>query len=503
MKMKGKDTLISILITIVLSVLVFFMGANEETLAAPTSVYQVYLNGTTIGYLNSRDKFLDLVNQKQEEIKKKYGVDKVYPPSGLKIEKISTYDEEIKTAEQIYNIIENTEPFTIDGYIITIRYTEENKAPVYIYTLRKEDFQTAFYNTVAAFVGTEKLNAYKNNKQELISDTGSKIDNIYWDEKISVKEAYISVKENIFTNDSDLSKYLLFGTTEEQKQYTVGENDSIDDIIDKNNLSIEEFLIANPSIPNQNALLTKGQQVSIGLISPIVNIVHEEEVVENITNKFKTEYQNDDTMYKGESKVLQEGSNGTLKITESILYRNGAIENLVITKKEEIAPAVNKIVARGTKSYSSGGTYINTGTEDWYWPTVSPYVITSGFKWRWGKHHNGIDISGSGFGSPIYSSTDGTVTVTYSSCPNRGYYGSSCGQSWGNYIRILTDDGAYTVIYAHIIADIKVKPGDHVTRGQHIGYMGDSGSSTGTHLHFGIINNSTGSYLNPCGALSC
>ena len=208
-------------------------------------------------------------------------------------------------------------------------------------------------------------------------------------------------------------------------------------------------------------------------------------------------------MYKGESKVLQEGSNGTLKITESILYRNGAIENLVITKKEEIAPAVNKIVARGTKSYSSGGTYINTGTEDWYWPTVSPYVITSGFKWRWGKHHNGIDISGSGFGSPIYSSTDGTVTVTYSSCPNRGYYGSSCGQSWGNYIRVLTDDGAYTVIYAHIIADIKVKPGDHVTRGQHIGYMGDSGSSTGTHLHFGIINNSTGSYLNPCGALSC
>ena len=67
MKMKGKDTLISILITIVLSVLVFFMGASEETLAAPTSVYQVYLNGKTIGYLNSRDKFLDLVNQKQEE----------------------------------------------------------------------------------------------------------------------------------------------------------------------------------------------------------------------------------------------------------------------------------------------------------------------------------------------------------------------------------------------------------------------------------------------------
>ncbi len=501
--MKIKENIIAIILTIFISVLVFFVGQKEETLAEPSSVYQVYLNGKTIGYLNSRDKFLDLINQKQEEIKKKYNVDKVYPPDGLKIEKISTYDEEIKTAEQIYSIIENTDAFTIDGYIVTIRYEDEDKEPIYIYTLKKEYFEDAFYNTIAAFVGSERLEQYKNNKQAEIADVGSKINNIYWDEKITVKEAYISVKEKIFTNEDDLSKYLLFGTTEEQKKYTVGNNDSIEGILNKNNLSIEEFLIANPNIPNQNALLAAGQQVSIGLISPIATIVHEEEVVENITNKYRTEYQDDDTMYKGETKVIQEGSNGMLKITENILYRNGDIENLVITKKEEIAPTVNKIVARGTKAYVNSGVYINTGTEEWYWPTISPYVITSRYGYRWGKHHNGIDISGTGFGSPIYSSTDGTVIATYSGCPNRGYYGSSCGNSWGNYIRIQTDDGSFTVIYAHIMSDIKVRVGQHVVRGEQIGLMGDSGSSTGTHLHFGIINNSTGSYVNPCQAVSC
>ena len=103
-----KNAIISIFITLVLSIFVFFVGSKEETLAAPTSVYQVYLNGETIGYLNSRDKFLALVDEKQEEIKKKYNVDKVYPPTGLKIEKISTYDNEIKTADEIAsNIIDN------------------------------------------------------------------------------------------------------------------------------------------------------------------------------------------------------------------------------------------------------------------------------------------------------------------------------------------------------------------------------------------------------------
>ena len=306
----------------------------------------------------------------------------------------------------------------------------------------------------------------------------------------------------IFIIFDDLSKYLLFGTTEKQKTYTVKENDSIDNIIENNNLSIEEFLIANPTIPSQNILLTKNQEVSIGLISPLINVVHEVEVVEDITNKYTTEYKEDSSLYYGTQKVIQEGSNGLSRVTERIQYKNGAVEQLYITKSEEISPAINKIVVRGTKSYS-GGTYINTGNEDWYWPTVSPYVITSRFGWRWGKHHNGIDISGTGFGSPIYSATDGVVVATNNTCSNQGYYGSRCGQSWGNYIRVSYNEGKYTIIYAHITKELKVKVGDKVTRGKQIGYMGNSGSSTGTHLHF-AIQDQNNNYLNPCkAAFSC
>lgn len=501
--MKTKDILLSITMTLILSMLLFFIGAKKETLAAPVDVYEVYLNGESIGYLNSEDEFLKLVDNKQNEIKNKYKVDKVYPPSGLVIEKVSTYHENILTSEQVYNIIEHKNPFTIDGYAVTIKYKDENKKPITIYALKKDYFEDAFYNTVAAFVGTTELQAYKDNTQEEITDVGKLIDSIYWEEEVTIRKAYISTEEQIFTNSNDLSQYMLFGTTEKQKTYIVKDGDSIDDIIDKNNLSIEEFLIANPTIPSQNILLTKNQEVSIGLISPLINVVHEVEVVEDITNKYTTEYKEDSSLYYGTQKVLQEGSNGLSRVTERIQYKNGAVEQLYITKSEEISPAINKIVVRGTKSYSSGENYINTGNEEWYWPTVSPYVITSRFGWRWGKHHNGIDISGTGFGSPIYSATDGVVVATNNTCPNQGYYGSRCGQSWGNYIRVSYNEGKYTIIYAHITKELKVKVGDKVTRGKQIGYMGNSGSSTGTHLHFAILDQNN-HYLNPCkAAFSC
>ena len=57
--------------------------------------------------------------------------------------------------------------------------------------------------------------------------------------------------------------------------------------------------------------------------------------------------------------------------------------------------------------------------------------------------------------------------------------------SYGNYIVIQHSNNYYTM-YAHLTQDLKVNVGDTVNRGQIIGSMGSSGSSTGTHLHFGV-----------------
>ena len=461
--MKNKNFIITFLITIIISVVVVLLSTNVTSLASPIEVYKVYLNGKTIGFIKSEEELLNIIDEKQNEIKKKYNTNKVYPPNGLNIEKVSTYNTNLKSAEEVYNLIEESESFTIEGYVVTIKYKEEGREPLQIYTLTKDYFDEAFYNAVAAFVGAEQLDAYKNNTQVEIKEEGEHIESIYWEEK---------------------------------------EGDTINDIIDKNNLSIEEFLVANPNIPDKDILLSKGQQVSIGLIAPVVTIVHEIEKIEKITNKYETEYKTDSSLFSGQTKVIQEGVNGVDKVTEKIQFKNGDINQLIINKSEQISPTINKIIAKGSKAYNVPDynyTPVITGDE-WLWPTIKPYIITSGFKWRWGKHHNGIDISGCGFGSPIYSSTTGTVTEVVSSCADVGYYNNSCGNYWGNHVTVSYN--GYKIIYAHIRRDVKVKVGDTVTRGQKLGTMGSSGSSTGTHLHYGVVNPS-GNYINPCSVISC
>lgn len=101
------------------------------------------------------------------------------------------------------------------------------------------------------------------------------------------------------------------------------------------------------------------------------------------------------------------------------------------------------------------------------------------------SYHNGIDISGGG--NPyIIATTSGIVSAINDSCDNNGYYLNKCGGGFGNYVIISHANGIYS-ISAHLYpGSITVTRGDKVEQGQIIGKMGNSGSSTGTHLHFQI-----------------
>jgi murein DD-endopeptidase MepM/ murein hydrolase activator NlpD len=107
--------------------------------------------------------------------------------------------------------------------------------------------------------------------------------------------------------------------------------------------------------------------------------------------------------------------------------------------------------------------------------------------------HGGVDIGNGGngpgvvniiaakSGEVIYPTNDNQISYE-----DNGYYGNKDGGGFGNYVKIKHSDGTYT-IYAHLAKDsITVKSGDVVDQGQVIGKMGNSGSSTGTHLHFEI-----------------
>lgn len=501
--MQKKINLGGIVVVISVIALLVCIGFTRVIKLEPQTVYQVYLDGEKIGLIEDENQLFELIDREQEAIKREYKVDKVYPPDGLETVEYTTYSTNLKTAEEIYKTIEDKSNFTILGYVVTIKPTEGE--PTYLNILNKEDLEPALMDAVSAFIPTDNLHAYINNNQVEITDTGTTIQNLYFEEKITIKESYLSVDSEIITNQSNLTKFLLFGTFDKQKEYIVKDGDTVETVSYNNELSNEELLIANPNLSGVNSLLSPGQNLNIGLINPLFTIVEEAEVVEDVDAKFETVYEEDSSKYASQSYVKQEGVNGTNRLTEKIIYKNGEIMTLVVSGTSEISPVVNKIVVRGTKAsqdYNFNYYPPAASNTDWGWPTTSPYIITSYYGYRWGKLHQGLDISGSGFGSPIYSATEGIVTAVFNTCANSGYYGSSCGGQMGNYVHVRTSTGL-TIIYAHIKNNIKVSVGSTVTKGQLLGYMGNSGSSTGTHLHF-QINDANGRSLNPCrAAFSC
>ena len=104
-------------------------------------------------------------------------------------------------------------------------------------------------------------------------------------------------------------------------------------------------------------------------------------------------------------------------------------------------------------------------------PLKNSFRYTSGFGPRWGRMHEGTDFAAA-YGSPIYSTADGVVT----------FAGWSNG--YGRLVKIQHEFGIETR-YAHQ-SQLMVKVGQRVSRGQQIGAMGNSGRSTGTHLHYEV-----------------
>jgi murein DD-endopeptidase MepM/ murein hydrolase activator NlpD len=104
-------------------------------------------------------------------------------------------------------------------------------------------------------------------------------------------------------------------------------------------------------------------------------------------------------------------------------------------------------------------------------PLKGSFRFTSGYGPRWGQMHRGTDFAARS-GTPIYATADGVVARA---------------EWWGGYGRVVYIKHAFGIEtrYAHL-AKIRVKKGQRVSRGQKIGDMGNSGKSTGTHLHYEV-----------------
>ncbi len=145
-----------------------------------------------------------------------------------------------------------------------------------------------------------------------------------------------------------------------------------------------------------------------------------------------------------------------------------------IAAKIRAAQAASVSPSSPVRSQASSSGYI--------WPAHG--ILTSSFGWRWGRMHEGIDIA-VGNGTPVVASASGTVIVA-------GWMGG-----YGNLVVIDHGNGVSTA-YGHNTG-VTVGVGQSVAQGQLIAYSGNTGHSTGPHIHFEVRIN--GAPVDPLGYL--
>lgn len=470
--MKGKNLAITIVLSLIIVVLftldeIYSSGYNESK-----SAYLVYLDGKKIGLINNEQSLYDLINNEQQEIKNKYNVDHVYPPTGFELTEVNTFNQNYMNVEDVYREIEKEDNFTIKGYIITIKSSDKDKKDIVINVLDKEVFNKAINNFILSFISQNQLEEYLKGNIS-IDKIGSIISKMYFNETITIKEGYISVNEDIYTDAESLSQYLLFGPDAQMDRYTVKLGDTIDSISEEHQLSSQEFIIANPIYRDTTTMLVVGSVVNMTLTNPVLTLVYEMNEIGETVTPFTKDTVVDTTKGSDFSEITTPGVNGITRTHISYQVVNGErnsevrnVEDPVVVQK-----MVKQVTTVGRRQSYVIGNYVDNGG-DWGYPTNYPYYVTSPYGWRGKKVHQGIDLSGTGYGSPIYAVADGTVVEVGSRSTD------------GLFVILQHENDLYTQ-YAHLSRQL-VKVGQTVKKGDRIGQMGDTGVVTGTHLHFGV-----------------
>ena len=199
-------------------------------------------------------------------------------------------------------------------------------------------------------------------------------------------------------------------------------------------------------------------------LSPRLDVTSTRAVTYTESIPYETITRENDELDQTYCATIQEGSEGEAVVTAEIQTVDGQEHGRTILERTVLSNATDEIIEVGTRN-------IGIGTGEFMVP-ISNYTFTSGFKWRWGKLHSGVDLAADE-GTPVYAADNGKVIVAEDS-----------GNGYGNYI-ILDHQNGYKTLYGHN-SQLLVSVGDIVAKGDKIALSGNTGNSTGPHLHFEV-----------------
>lgn len=289
--------------------------------------------------------------------------------------------------------------------------------------------------------------------------------------KENVRVVYEYVPASILL-EPQLAKIRLKGYKTVYNTVSVDKVITAEELASANNMDLEYFKTVNPNVGDE---VHPGDKVVIPEAKPIITVVSDETVTYSEEIPFDENVTEDDTLYEGINRIVRRGENGTAEITKRIERENGEIVSQTVMKSVVTEKPVSQLRTVGTKYRPD-----NVGTGDF----IRPYsgTVSSRFGARSSGNHTGVDFCGS-VGDSIVAADSGTVIF------------ANWSGGYGNIVKIDHNNG-YVTYYAHC-SELYVKEGDVVQKGDVIAAVGNTGNSTGPHVHFEIRYG--GDYLDPLG----
>jgi murein DD-endopeptidase MepM/ murein hydrolase activator NlpD len=290
-------------------------------------------------------------------------------------------------------------------------------------------------------------------------------------EKIEAVEVYLP-ESQLTTLEEAIDQ--LTKEQETASVYKVAAGDTLSEIAITVNIPIDEIVAMNDSLEDANSTLQVDQELIITVPEPELSVTRVEQNYYEESYDADVIYIDNDSWYTTQTVVHQQPSAGFRRVIADVSFVNDKEVSREILKEEVIMEAVPKIVERGTKIPP---TYIKP---------ISGGRQSSGFGKRTAPtkgastYHKGIDWA-TPTGTAVYASCGGTVAK------------AGWGSGYGYVVYINHEDGRQTR-YGHL-SKILVSAGQTVKQGEKIALSGNTGVSTGPHLHFEILIG--GTQVNP------
>jgi murein DD-endopeptidase MepM/ murein hydrolase activator NlpD len=278
-------------------------------------------------------------------------------------------------------------------------------------------------------------------------------------EKVEIKQVNTRIA-NIDKAD-EILEYMLTGGVE-IRVHVVQSGETFNQIAKDCGVAVSELQSSNPDAKPES--LHIGQELVLNKVCPVITVQTTEIATYLADINYDITYEETSTLYQGEQTVKSVGIRGKREVVAEIVRNNGVEVSRNELSSEIISEPKSQVVLKGTKKVPP-----LIGTGSFIYPTRGR--LTSGYGTRWGRMHYGIDLAAP-TGTKIRASDGGTVIYA-------GWDGAL-----GYTVRI-DHGGNRTTVYGHC-SKIVVSKGDKVYQDQHIANVGNSGRSTGPHVHFEV-----------------